>query len=271
MMVAFMRAVADAGGTHVREFHDPTARLLLDDAWTKRFVPIRRQLYAGVASVRVSLARVSADTLALRTVVTDAAVRSAVEQGTTQFVILGAGLDGRAWRMPELAGRRVFEVDHPDTQSYKLQCLGRLPPSVANLEFVGVDFERESLDDALSRAGHDPSVHTCWIWEGVVMYLSKDVVQSTLRVVAARSCPGSTLIVNYHTAKRRGLMALWLRVLGEPDLSVWSPEDMARGLRDAGFRVDDDTGIAEWARRFAEGDINLRAGAVMRVAVAHRH
>src|SRR5262245_57489514 len=95
--------------------------------------------------------------MALRTSTIDAAVRAAVASGTRQVVILGAGFDGRAWRMQELAGIRVFEVDHPATQAAKRSHLGTLPPTMANVEFVSVDFERESLDTALARAGHDPT------------------------------------------------------------------------------------------------------------------
>src|SRR5919199_1800436 len=49
----------------------------------------------------------------------DRAVRDAVAGGATQLVILGAGYDGRAWRMPELTGVKVFEVDHAATQGDK--------------------------------------------------------------------------------------------------------------------------------------------------------
>jgi O-methyltransferase involved in polyketide biosynthesis len=72
-------------------------------------------------------------------------------------VILGAGLDARAWRMPELAHARVFEVDYPATQAWKRERLKQagleMPPS---LTFAPVDFERRSLADGCdggSRAG----------------------------------------------------------------------------------------------------------------------
>jgi hypothetical protein len=62
------------------------------------------------------MARVMADMIALRTAAIDQSVREAIAGGATQLVILGAGYDGRAWRLPELAGVKVFEVDHPATQ-----------------------------------------------------------------------------------------------------------------------------------------------------------
>jgi methyltransferase (TIGR00027 family) len=172
--------------------------------------------------------------------------------------------------MPELASVRVFEIDHPATQAVKRAHLGALPPAIASVEFVPVDFERESLDAGLAHAGHDAARPTCWIWEGVVMYLTRDAVRATLATVASRSAVGSTLIVNYHTSMRRGLVGLVLRALGEPVRSKWSAEEMAAELGAAGFHVVEDSGVAEWARRFATGAVDTRPGRVMRIVVARR-
>jgi methyltransferase (TIGR00027 family) len=270
MMVAYMRALADVGASHVPNFRDPTARVFLNAKWTQRLTKVERQVRDGRRGVTLAFARVAADNMALRTATIDAAVRAAVARGAKQVVILGAGLDGRAWRMSELANVRVFEVDHPATQAVKRGHLDALPPSIATVTFVPVDFERDSLDAALARAGHDPTRPTCWIWEGVVMYLTRDAMRSTLANVASRSAEGSTLIVNYHTALRRGPVRLLLRWLGEPNKSKWSPEEMAADLQAAGFRVDEDSGIIDWVKRFATGTIDTRAGRDMRIAVAHR-
>lgn len=270
MMVAYMRAVADAGASHVRDFHDPTARIFLDARWTQRLAAIERQMRSGRDGITLALARASADMMALRTEAIDAAVHAAVARGTTQVVILGAGFDGRAWRMRELASTRVFEVDHPATQRVKRARIALLAPPVAPVTFVPVDFGRDSLGAALAQAGHDATRPTCWIWEGVVMYLTHGAMRSTLASVAERSADGSTLIVNYHTARRSGFVGLVLRFLGEPDRSHWSPEEMGDDLRAAGFRVEEDSGVSDWAARFASRVTETRAGRAMRVAVAHR-
>jgi methyltransferase (TIGR00027 family) len=270
LMVAYMRAVADAGATHVRDFHDPTARAFLNDKWLRRLAKIEEQVRTGREALTLGFARVSADLMALRTSTIDAALRAAVVRGTMQVVILGAGLDGRAWRVTELAGLRLFEVDHPATQAYKRRHLGALPPLIANVTFVPVDFEHESLDTALANAGHDETQPTCWIWEGVVMYLTPEAVRSTLASIARRSAKGSTLIVNYHATMQAALIRLLLRVLGEPVKSKWSPHEMAEALRAAGFSAVEDSGVADWAKRFATGRINDRAGPVMRIVVAER-
>jgi methyltransferase (TIGR00027 family) len=164
----------------------------------------------------------------------------------------------------------VFEVDHPATQAVKRAHLDKLPRAIADVTFVPVDFERESLDAALARAGHDETRPTCWIWEGVVMYLTPEAMRSTLANIASRSAEGSTLIVNYHAETRRGPMGLLLSVLAEPVKSQWSREEMAGDLRAAGFDVIDDSGIEDWAKRFAMGTVDTRVGRVMRIVVARR-
>ena len=270
LMVAYMRAVADVGVSHVPDFHDPTARVFLTAKGKRRLAKVEQQLRSGRHGMMFEFARVSADFMALRTSIIDAAVRAAIASGTRQLVILGAGLDGRAWRMSELAGVRVFEVDHPATQTYKRQHLEALSKPIANVEFVSVDFEHDSLDTALDRAGHDTTQPSCWIWEGVVMYLTRAAMRATLTTLATRSADGSTLIINYHTHMRRPIAGLLLRLLGEPMRSMWSPEEMAAELHAADFDVDEDSGVADWAERFATGDVRASAGRVMRVVVARK-
>ena len=165
LMVAYMRALADAGASHVRDFHDPTARVFLSGRWLRRLTKREQQLRSGRESYALAFSRVTADLMALRTATIDAAVRTAMARGTQQVVILGAGLDGRAWRMPELAGVRVYKVDHPATQALKRSRLAALPSPIAGVTFVPLDFERERLDAALAQAGHDRTRPTCWIWK----------------------------------------------------------------------------------------------------------
>jgi methyltransferase (TIGR00027 family) len=221
-------------------------------------------------SVGLAFATTSADLMALRTQTIDAAVCDAISAGTRQVVILGAGLDGRAWRMKELAGVRVFEIDHPATQAFKRARLNALPPMIGEVTFVALDFDRQGLDDALSRAGHDPLRPTCWIWEGVVMYLAPDTMRATLAQIARRSARDSTLIINYHTSMRSAFVRFVLRFIGEPVKSAWQPEAIAGELRAAGFGVVEDGGVEEWVSRFADPGVNTRAGRVMRIVVARR-
>jgi methyltransferase (TIGR00027 family) len=184
-----------------------------------------------------------------RTVAIDDAIRG-VTSG--QVVILGAGLDGRAWRMPELAEAIVFEVDHPDTQRAKRERAGVLSQAAREVRFVPVDFTRDALDDALNAAGHDPTRPTTWLWEGVVMYLTSEQIGSTLDAVARRSAPTSRLIIVYHAP------SLWLYLVGavtkrtgEPLRSMQTVEQMRELLLRRGFRAESDEDIVEIAARLS--------------------
>jgi methyltransferase (TIGR00027 family) len=266
--VALGRAIAHTGISHVADFHDPTARFFLNDKGRRSLAKIERANRAGRGGIQLGMARGMADIMALRTVAIDKAVRDAMARGAKQLVILGAGYDGRAWRMPELAGSRVFEADHPATQGAKRAHVAELPPPIGIMTFVAIDFERESLENVLERAGHDRSLPTCWIWEGVVMYLTHDAMRATLTSVAARSAPGSTLIVNYHTIHRHLISRLIFWLIGEPQISAWTPDQMAADLRSAGFVVREDTGMADWNRQFAGGQARVERALYMRIVVA---
>src|SRR4030095_5954804 len=111
---------------------------------------------------------------------------------------------------------------------------------------------------------------TCWIWEGVVMYLPHHVMHATLAGIAGRSAPGSTLIVNYHTLHRRFIARLIFRLIGEPQISAWTPEEMAADLGSVGFVVQADSAMADWNVRYAKGEAKTERGYYMRVAVARR-
>ena len=266
--VAHGRAMADAGLSHVADFHDPTARVFLSGKGKRSLAKTEQAAREGKRGIGVEMARVMADTIALRTAAIDEAVRDAIAGGATQLVILGAGYDGRAWRMQELAGVKVFEVDHPATQGAKRAHLAELPPATGIVTFVPIDFAKESLSAVLERAGHDRSSPTCWIWEGVVMYLARNVMRATLASIAARSAHGSTLIVNYHTIHRRFFARLMFRLIGEPQISAWTPEEMAADLRSAGFTVREDSSMADWNKRFAKGEAKTDRGFYMRIVVA---
>ena len=262
--------MADVGISHVPDFRDPTARVFLNDKGQAKLAQIEHAARDGKRGIRFEMARVMADMIALRTAAIDHAVRDAIAGGATQLVILGAGYDGRAWRMAELAGVKVFEVDHPATQGDKRTHVAKLPPAAGIVSFVSIDFERESLDTVLDRAGHDRGSPSCWIWEGVVMYLTRDAMRATLAAIAGRSAPRSTLIVNYHTAHRRFFARLMFRLIGEPQISAWTREEMAADLRSVGFLVREDSGMTDWNDRFAQGAAKVERAFYMRIAIARK-
>lgn len=262
--------MADLGLSHVPDFHDPTARAFLNEKGKKSFEKIERAVRAGKQTIQLKAAMGMSDMMALRTVAIDEAVRASVASGAKQLVILGAGYDGRAWRMPELERVKVFEVDRPGTQKDKQARAAKLSDPIGDVVFVSIDFEKESLDVVLERSGHDSTKPTCWIWEGVVMYLTREAVDATLAAISARSSTGSTLIVNYHTGHRGIFGRLILRLIGEPQISSWSPEEMAADMKAVGFTVREDSAMTDWNARFASGEGNVQRGYYMRIAIADK-
>ena len=115
-----------------------------------------------------------------------------------QYVILGAGLDSFAWRRPDLLrSLRVFEVDHPASQAWKLERARDLAlPLSDSRVFVPVDFETEPLQDALHTAGFDWGQPTLFSWTGVAPYLTAQAIESTLRTIA-EAAAGSEVVFSY--------------------------------------------------------------------------
>jgi methyltransferase (TIGR00027 family) len=233
-IVCMGRAIAH-GRTPVAAFSDPTAMALLS-AEQQADVERIRQGRRGMnwrARFRYEQLTRESHLMAARTVAIDADLRDAA---APQVVILGAGLDGRAWRMRELATSLVFEVDHPDSQRQKIERVASLTREAREVRFVPVDFRRGDLAHALETAGHDPHLPTAWLWEGVVMYLDRNDIEATLRVIEDRSAPGSRLIVAYHRpALVLLLVKVILRRLGEPIRTVLTPQQMQELLARYGF------------------------------------
>jgi methyltransferase (TIGR00027 family) len=122
-------------------------------------------------------------------------MRRELRGGIEQIVILGAGFDTRAYRMPEAADVPVFEVDHPVTQQAKREALrGTVDPVPANIHFVGVDFDHEDLGTRLRLAGYSQSRRTLFVWQGVIVYLTREGADATLAFIARHAAPGSIVV-----------------------------------------------------------------------------
>ncbi len=135
--------------------------------------------------------------IAMRTRFAEDALAAAVATGTTQVVVLGAGLDTFAYRSPYGDGVRVFEVDFPATQAWKRERLGEAGIEVPGwVTYVGVDFERETLEDGMARAGFDAGRQTFFTWLGVVPYLREEAVFATLGYIAGLK-GGAEVVFDY--------------------------------------------------------------------------
>ncbi len=187
--------------------------------------------------------------------------------GCTQYVLLGAGLDTFAYRNP-FAQVRVFEVDHPNTQAWKLDLLEEngidVPKSVT---YAPIDFEHQKLPEGLAAAGFDESAVTVFAMLGVVPYLTLEAFRATLAFVG-KMPRGSAIAFDYALPlemlpfyERAAMERVAHRVSreGEPFQLYLSPEEMAKELRGAGIaHIEDLDGDAITARYFAGRSDDLR-------------
>ena len=112
-------------------------------------------------------------------------------------VVLGAGMDTRAYRLARRSDIPVFEVDLPVNIERKKaavqRAIGALPSSV---HLVPLDFERDDLIAELTGQGYRIDARTFFIWEAVTQYLTEDAVRATLGSLRP-AVPGSRLVFTY--------------------------------------------------------------------------
>ena len=186
-----------------------------------------------------------------------------------QYVILGAGLDSFAWRRPDLLrSLRVFEVDHPASQAWKLERVSDLALPLSDSQvFVPVDFEAESLRDALRTAGFDWDQRALFSWTGVAPYLTASAIASTLRTIAG-AATGSEVVFSYRTEEPvldeagREFIRIYAPLaasLGEPLQPGWPVIEIDRLISRSGLKVVDHPARADLEERyFADRTDGLR-------------
>jgi methyltransferase (TIGR00027 family) len=215
----------------------------IDPLASELLPPVLAQLAAaprylgGVAGLYRAAVRATTfgliDHMVLRTQAIDAHLASALHSGIDQLVILGAGLDARAWRLEALKDVTVFEVDHPATQRYKRKRMSQKRPP-GDIRYVSVDFETDQFSSALEGAGFRSGAPSTWIWEGVAMYLPLDAVHATLGQLTSLAAAGSELAMTYRvpgllpygSLGRVAIPAIFAAA-GEPLKATLQPHELA--------------------------------------------
>jgi methyltransferase (TIGR00027 family) len=183
--------------------------------------------------------------IAVRTATLDTQVErwTGPDHRFSQVVLLGAGLDARAARLPR-PGVRYFEVDHPASQRDKLDRLSRAkgyPLEAAT--YVPCDFAHQDFLDALLGAGFRAELPALVIWEGVTPYLEEAAIRATLRRLA-HGCKARTVLLFDHFLKtvveKRGKHAkdeqTHARVDGLGERFLFGTNDPVPMLFEEGFR-----------------------------------
>jgi methyltransferase (TIGR00027 family) len=133
--------------------------------------------------------------LAIRTRFFDEMLLHAVRTGRVrQVVLLAAGLDARAYRLPWPYGTRLYELDQPAvlaTKDATLAAIGAEPSCERHT--LGVDLTDPGWVERLGAAGYDRTAPSAWLAEGLLMYLDPAAVETLLGTEAGLAAPGSWL------------------------------------------------------------------------------
>jgi methyltransferase (TIGR00027 family) len=183
----------------------PDRRLRGPDVLAARFIPWARRAATliKIPGLRLLVVRAlkrkwpgALNFELVRTKYMDDVVREEIGAGAIQVVVLGAGFDSRAYRLPETRRAIVFEVDHPVTSVRKRSRVRRLFGEPSHVRYATIDFNREDLAEVLRANGYDDSARSVVVWSGVTPYLEPASVEATIRWMA-RQAPGSCLVFDY--------------------------------------------------------------------------
>lgn len=164
---------------------------------------------------------------------------------TCQYIICGAGMDTFAFRN-ENPGIRVFEVDHPDTQRYKLEKIKKLEWIIPkNVRYVPVDFSKGDIVFALRTAGFSSKLPSFFTILGVTYYLTFPVFEDTIRKISYLSGAGDEIVFDFpdettfsaKSAPRVRRLSEITSKLGEKMLHGYSAKEIQSVLKRQSFQI----------------------------------
>jgi methyltransferase (TIGR00027 family) len=252
--------------TELGMLDDDLARSMLRPPWALAASALGRRPFARLGRNR------SFAYLAARTQFYDDAVKAALDEGTRQVVVIGAGYDSRAWRFAR-PGVQFFEIDQAATQADKRR---RAP--AGGPRYVSADAGGGGGGELLRASGFVEGAPTIFTVEGVTMYLTEAQVDALLCELARISGPGSRLAVNFGVgfdaddsarSRRRAALGRMLVKLGrEPFRFELAPDDARSFLARTGWTVEDMATGPQLGARYLDGTrfpvmtLNPRAFAV---------
>ncbi len=193
--------------------------------------------------------------IAARSRFAEAELTAAVERGVRQYVVLGAGLDSFAGRIPYPAvDLHVFEVDCPAAAKWRH---GNTAEGT-NVTFVATDFGTETLSEALGRSGFKPGLATLFSWLGSTLYSTPEAAMTTLRFIASMPRESGLLFdyaVERSSRSPLGQMAMdalasRASAAGEAFRLLLQPEALKGLLKAFGFWRVNDLGPTKTAGRY---------------------
>ena len=245
----------------VQIFEDPYAKLLCGWFW-RLVLQIRPLEWFLIKGMMRPMRPVSMCVL-MRARYAEQALETAVEDGVTQYVIIGAGMDSFAFRRPDLMDRiDVFEIDHPVTQRKKLERIRRAGLTIpSRLHFVPADLAKISALDALVGSGFAMSRPTFLTLLGIVYYLTADALAESARSISRHLPAGTLLVIDYlldeksakpeHLLMRKRLRSFVAR-RGELMVSEYSLAAMNALMAVHGFEAVETFALPNLEQRYRE-------------------
>lgn len=202
-------------------------------------------------------------------------VKKSVNEGLEQLVILGAGYDTRAYRIEGLEDVKVFEVDHPDTQHFKIQKIKEIfDLTQDNVVYVPVDFETQTLNQDLFE-GYDHLKKTLFVMEGLIYYLTPKSVDQILSFIAGNSSNGSIILFDYfhqcvidETCEAGKLFRYYAEPVGETLKFGLKEEAVEKFLLERGFSNIENVTSEDYKKAYFQG-INEKREVCSQVYFVH--
>jgi methyltransferase (TIGR00027 family) len=165
---------------------------LFADPWAEKFLAASG---TDTPAQPVDVDLVQGDYFALRTRFFDDHLLDACATGCLRVVVLAAGLDSRAFRLPWPGSVRLFELDMPAVLRFKDDVLDTATPQCERIT-VPCDL-RQDWPTALRNAGFRDDEPTAWAAEGVLFYLTDEDCDRLIADIGRLSAPGSRLTAEH--------------------------------------------------------------------------
>jgi methyltransferase (TIGR00027 family) len=192
-MVAAQRVLSNREGLIDDPFAEPLVRAVGLDFFVRA---LDGEIDLGDVDPRFNMQR-AAQGMAVRTRWFDTLFNDAAAAGVRQAVILAAGLDARAYRLPWPDGTVVYEVDQPEVIDFKTKTLADLGAKPrTDRRTVAIDL-RNDWPKALRDNGFDSTRPTAWIAEGLLIYLPSDAQDLLFDRINELSAPGSRVATEH--------------------------------------------------------------------------
>jgi methyltransferase (TIGR00027 family) len=256
---AFARAFESRRSPATRLFNDPFAYAFLRSRFKLAILLLRVPILGALEYRSIyHFKKGPLSLMACRTRIIDDYLCAALRDSIAQVVILGAGFDCRAYRVPGIDHAAVFEIDVPITLARKKRILRRLFGRVPmNVTYADADFNAQSLRQILQGSGFDPKRPAFLIWEGVSQYLTAQAVDGILTYVGRETAPGSRIVFTYvHKGLLDGSAAFadtWheqLRRSHEPWIFGIYPDSLREYLASRGLNFLEDLEASELRERY---------------------